>query len=93
MKWLIFAVTMVAFPASAQSFNQIWDNRVVMAITPAAQSFDEQQFEREVNKRSVRQIFRKEANSSCLTLREARKIYGDRKYLSWRKNHCWYAPR
>ena len=92
MRWLIIALCLVAFPAVAQSFEQIWEERIALPLMPVepAKPFDEQQFNEEIVKRA-RVKKNKSRDDSCLTLKEARKEYGG-VYLSWRGDHCWYAP-
>lgn len=94
--FLIGLMLIVATPALAQqTFDKMWEERILSMVrlntrapTPVVTAANETPEEEEEPPPPKREQERDQ--KKCLTLKEARRVYGNKVYLSWRGRHCWF---
>ncbi len=102
-RYVLLALCATVTQAQAsQTFDQMWSDRIVAFIRNVkvsqvhvddipAELLKPPSKEDPVEEKKPQHKHRESDDDDCLTLREARKKYPLR-YLSWRGDHCWFAP-
>lgn len=89
MKWVTVIIMTLPLVVSAQTFNELWNDRGVPITSEPAPIIE--QAKPIVEEQSEKPKL-KDNNDECLTLRQARKKYRTR-HLYWKDDHCWFARK